>query len=594
MIQLYLEYFSELNSVDETLLKVPVESYILLALCKYLYPVEIERHVQINFAQCKTNRESHGAIVVNVGQFVAIFYKNENWPSPATYCQLPTLKTNDWIISGLCGICRRIAKSHTEYSENPKQILGFKGNTLLAPAEISMWTRFCEVDIIKCVREVLQLEKCFSLTLPEDIGKLESHLSQPLKVHNIYKLINNLQNVKISSQQEYDKLNANAERFDFYANHKFAEGYEKTLADIILFVCVNLIHRRIPLENLNEKLPKIITWYRLVASDDNGELSQICDDLISNSQQLQPNLAQLEVKQVAVKVPDCYSLYKSDTKKLNLLGERVLTTNQAEVLSILNKIAVLKIDIGSLPNDRNVNLFDWETVPLIAKPEGGKLPSKRLERKRHQLECLANEVIALARPGDIIVDFCSGTGHLGILLAFLLPDCTIYLLENKEESQQLAMERMQRLGLSNIVYFQCNLNYFTARFDIGVSLHACGIASDIVLEKCLQQRAKFVCCPCCYGKLSESEAMQYPRSELFQQSSLLLKEYLCIAHCADQTHDLSNSKTNLEKSHQGFYCMDIIDKDRALRAEQFGYKVLQKRLKPENCTMKNRMLIGIL
>ncbi|XP_055546414.1 glutathione S-transferase C-terminal domain-containing protein homolog [Wyeomyia smithii] len=593
MIRLYLEYFTKLDTAEETLLEVPVENYILLALCKYLYQAEIERHIQINFVQCKTNRENHEAIFVNVGQLAVRFSNNENWPCVATYCQLPTLESNDWIISGLCGICRRIAKTYTQCFKNPKQILGFKGNTLLAPAEISMWTKFCELDIVRCIREVLLLRNGSSCTLPEDVGRFESHLSQPLKVHNIYKLINNIQNVKISSQQEYDKLNTETDRFDFHANHKFAEGYEKTLADIILFVSVNLLHRRISLDTLSEKLPKISSWYQLVTSDDNGELCQICDKLTSNLQQLQPNLVKLEVHQINVTVPVNYSLYKSDTKKLNLLGERVLTTNQAEVLSILNKIADLELNIGSQPNSRKDNLFDWETVPLIAKPEGGKLPSKRVERKKHQLECLANEVIVMARPGDIIVDFCSGTGHLGILLACLLPDCTIYLLENKEESQQIAMERVRRLGLNNVVYFQCNLNYFTARFDIGVSLHACGVASDIVLDKCLEQRAKFVCCPCCYGKLYESDAMQYPRSKFFRQSDLLLKEYLCIAHCADQTHDLDNSRTNLEKSHQGFYCMDIIDKDRAMRAEEFGYTVSLKRLKPENCTPKNRMLVGI-
>lgn len=223
---------------------------------------------------------------------------------------------------------------------------------------------------------------------------------------------------------------------------------------------------------------------------------------------------------------------------------------------------------------------------------GGQLPTKRIDRKKAQLECLANEVIALSRPGDVIVDFCSGTGHLGILLAYLLPNCTIYLLENKEESQQLAMNRVNKLGLNNVVYFQCNLDYFTARFDIGVSLHACGVASDIVLEKCIGHRAKFVCCPCCYGKLYDLDRIQYPRSKIFQDSELLLKEYLCLAHCADQTHDVDNVRTNVEKSHQGYYCMDIIDRDRALRAEEYGYSVVRKRLKPENCTPKNRILVG--
>ncbi|XP_058445683.1 glutathione S-transferase C-terminal domain-containing protein homolog [Malaya genurostris] len=590
MIDLHLEYFRKTGLDKKDLVEIPIESYILLVICKYLSQPEIGRDFQINFVQSKIVSEHRDSVVVNIENVGVTFHENELWPATPKYCQLPILTINDWIISGLCGICRRIAKTHVEYSQNPKQILGFKGNTLLAPAEISMWTKFCEVDVIKCVREVLQQENCNTYNIPEDIAKFESHLSQPLKTHNIYKLINNVQKVKISSQQEYNKLDNETARFNFYENHKFAEGFEKTLADIILFIGFHLFDRRIPLDTLHAKLPRINNWYRQIKADDNGELNQICNDLLSN--QHCHTISRLIVDQLVVNVPASYSLYKSDTKKLNLLGEKVLTTNQPEVLGILKKVNQLRLDTASIPNDRKINLFDWETVPLEAKPEGGMLPSKRIERKKHQLENLANEVIELARPGYIIVDFCSGTGHLGILLACLLPECTIYLLENKEESQQLAMDRVQRLGLSNVVYFQCNLNYFTAHFDIGVSLHACGVASDIVLEKCIDLRAKFVCCPCCYGKICELDAIQYPRSKIFQQSELLLKEYLCIAHCADQTHDLNNSKTNVEKSHQGFHCMDVIDKDRALRAEEFGYTVIQKRLNPEDCTPKNRLLVG--
>ncbi|XP_055644755.1 glutathione S-transferase C-terminal domain-containing protein homolog [Toxorhynchites rutilus septentrionalis] len=590
MIKLYLECFTKSSSEDRLTVKVSLESYIVLVLCKYLSQPEIGVEVQINFVQSKIeSMDSSHTIVVNLQKLGIEFYEQEHWPYFANFCQLPTLTCNAWVISGLCGICRRVTKSHIELSKNPKRILGFKGNTLLAPAEISIWTKFCEVDIEKCVRVVLEMERTSSCTLPEDLGKLESHLAQPLKVHNIYKLINNVHNVKISSNQEYLKLENDAERFDFYANHKFVEGYEKTLADIMLYICVNIIMKRIPLEKLEKKLPKLVSWYNLVTADDDFDLENACNDLLSEGQS---NLEALLLDQLEVLVPESYSLYKADTKKMNLLGEKILTTNQAEVLGILDKVKCLKLDIGSAPGDRDSNLFDWDDVPIDAKPEGGKLPNKRVQRKKHQLECLANEVITLARPGDVIVDFCSGTGHLGILLAYLLPECTIYLLENKEESQQLATERVKRLGLTNVVYLQCNLDYFEANFDIGVSLHACGVATDIVLEKCFNRNANFVCCPCCYGKLYEFDRVRYPRSKVFQQSNLLLKEYLCIAHCADQTHDLDNDRTNVEKSHQGFYCMDVIDKDRALRAEEFGYTVKQKRLNPENCTPKNRILVG--
>ncbi|KAL7522368.1 hypothetical protein ACHAWX_007505 [Stephanocyclus meneghinianus] len=66
-------------------------------------------------------------------------------------------------------------------------------------------------------------------------------------------------------------------------------------------------------------------------------------------------------------------------------------------------------------------------------------------------------------------------------------------------------------------------------FDIGISLHACGEASDWVLRKCLQQNASFVICSCCCGKLrrdagnpyvyhstgGNDKEIRYPQSKMF-------------------------------------------------------------------------------
>ncbi|XP_052870131.1 glutathione S-transferase C-terminal domain-containing protein homolog [Anopheles cruzii] len=595
-MELFLSYYNtpEEMSSSHLCLQVPLDSYIVLALYRYL---KIDpTKVAVHFVHCKTP-----ATLLNVvlpSHYFGSPLINDTGVSAAPektalHCQLPSIavQQNDIIISGLCGVCRRLTKEHiasTVPSVPSARLLGFKGNTLVAPADASLWTKFCELDVIHCVEDVLQLAST-SEKLPDEIGQLERHLLQPLKSHNIYKLINLVNNVRISSAEEHCQLPG--ERFDFHANHKFAEGYEKTLADIMLFVCFELIVRRLGRRLLSEKVPQVAGWYARVASDDAGKLEGVCNEIAPS--QGNDVLQKVDLVGVQISIPIEFSLYKSDTKKLNLKGDQILTTNQTEVADILQKVNTIPTDIGSVKNARDDrNLFDWDTVPLDARTEGGKLPIVRVLRKQHQLEALANEVIELAVHGNIIVDFCSGTGHLGILLAFLLPRCQIYLLENKEESQQRAMDRVARLGLTNVTFFQCNLDYFTAHFDIGVSLHACGVATDIVLEKCFAQRAHFVSCPCCYGKLYNIEHITYPRSRLFQDSGLQLKEYFCIAHCADQTHDLASERTNVAKAHQGFHCMDIIDRDRALRAEQFGYRVLRTRLGQESCTPKNRLLVG--
>ena len=107
--------------------------------------------------------------------------------------------------------------------------------------------------------------------------------------------------------------------------------------------------------------------------------------------------------------------------------------------------------------------IDWAVIPPLVSPlEGGKLPAKRAIKKCQQLENLALSVIHLVESRSKtdtikIVDFCSGGGHLGILLAYLLPKSIIYLVENKPESLERAIRRVQQLQMKNCRFFQGNI-----------------------------------------------------------------------------------------------------------------------------------------
>ncbi|MEQ2298637.1 hypothetical protein AMECASPLE_007398 [Ameca splendens] len=158
----------------------------------------------------------------------------------------------------------------------------------------------------------------------------------------------------------------------------------------------------------------------------------------------------------------------------------------------------------------------------------------RAIRKMQQLNNLVAMVTELARPGDTVVDFCSGTGHVGIVLAHTLPDCQIILIENKEESLVRAQRRSSELDLKNIGFLQANLDYFTRPFQIGVALHACGIATDMVLEHCIQAGAAFVVSPCCYGFIQNAVKFTFPKSKSFQET-LTSKEHMILCRFADQT-----------------------------------------------------------
>uniref|UniRef100_A0A0B6ZDG7 Methyltransferase domain-containing protein n=1 Tax=Arion vulgaris TaxID=1028688 RepID=A0A0B6ZDG7_9EUPU len=179
-------------------------------------------------------------------------------------------------------------------------------------------------------------------------------------------------------------------------------------------------------------------------------------------------------------------------------------------------------------------------------------------------------------------------GHLGVLMAYMLPDCQVYLVENKEESLLKASSRLESLDLHNVTMYQCNLDYFRGTFNVGVCLHACGSATDMVLKLCLDSNASFVICPCCYGSIQKTHILCYPQSQHFETAGITYKEFLTLGHAADQT------ELNTALEEQGRLCMNLVDTDRAQLARELGYDVTLCSLKPLSCTPKNNLLFGTL
>ena len=129
-------------------------------------------------------------------------------------------------------------------------------------------------------------------------------------------------------------------------------------------------------------------------------------------------------------------------------------------------------DLKNLYNYQDISI-NWSDYSDQISPLGGGLPLKRIERKCQQLEnflyTFKTQIYRKYKPDDnnkkyllTLVDFCSGGGHLGILLAYMFPDCLIKLVENKEESLQVAIQRITNLNLKNCLLYKVlfNKNYF--------------------------------------------------------------------------------------------------------------------------------------
>lgn len=72
----------------------------------------------------------------------------------------------------------------------PVSSFAIPGGCLNAPAEVSLWTHFCEVDAPEAARELMRKAREIQtgpLELPDAFAKFEAHMKQPIRIHNIRK-----------------------------------------------------------------------------------------------------------------------------------------------------------------------------------------------------------------------------------------------------------------------------------------------------------------------------------------------------------------------------------------------------------------------
>ncbi len=556
-------------------------------------------------------------------------------------CKRPSVMVPEkrLIISGLsstlrfilryCSIVAKKEKGNVDQNENGREVLrremevllGFRSGCLQACAEASIWTKFCEVDMTE--RMILALVKAvnssvepnYDWELPQDLLRFEYHLREPVRIHNLGKRAQEQEKlIELNGKREIPghvippstptnndigrgSTSQNISQFQ-QLSHDYAEGPDITISDLMIFPCVDLAKRLFG-DVFETYLPNVLAWYhRLeVTFKDTPLQIQLLNKMV-------PIIRPEPLRVLVVQVPQ-ESLYKSDSSRDKLKMRYFTKQNQIqaalEVLQTGGMLEPMEAGLGPEMRELMEPLVDWMGLPPLVRPEG--VPESRREKKCDQLANLLQMVMFIykqRRSGDDghsepphsepplkIVDFCAGGGHVGILVAWILPHCHVILVENKEESVRRAQERVEKLKLSNISVFQCNLNSFDGHFDIGVALHACGTATDSVLEKCVRARASFVVCPCCYGAIQSNHVLHYPRSSSFQ--GLTLSQYLVLCHAADQTQE---DKGN-EKTSQGRFCMRIIDTDRLYYLSHKGYQTWLGRITPESASPKNHILLGI-
>lgn len=487
-----------------------------------------------------------------------------------------------WCVVGICASLRYIYQRASLINNDllAKKLLGFRESCLHACAEVSCWTKFCEIEAIMALNDAYnqRYDEDSISVFPETVLRFENHLKRPPILHNALKRKQDHIRKTVKNKEERDRLLSKKLHELPELEHKFAEGLDMTLADVILFVCCDLITFKLSYMDFTNVSPLVLQWLKLIKSYEFIKTVLPMFDLIK------ANTVQMTFNEIVVPKIIVESLYKSDPErpKLHCTGSMTL---QKDIDRVVSKLSCVEVNYESTEN--MCMALPWSQFPVTVHPQEGELPKSRLLRKCQQLENIVNRVIDIAKPGHRIVDFCSGGGHVGIVLAYTLPKCTILMVENKVSSLKRAKARIEKLGISNVEYYQCNLDYFCGNFDVGAALHACGQATDLVMQKCYEKNASFVCSPCCYGSIQPNHSVNYPRSALYAKMLSDLEEYLCLGHTADQTHAPDHPSTA-----QGQLCMRLIDADRLAHAKELGYETKLFLMIPVTCSPKNHLLVG--
>lgn len=296
--------------------------------------------------------------------------------------------------------------------------------------------------------------------------------------------------------------------------------------------------------------------------------------------------------------------------------------------------------------------WPFSSLPVSSRVLGngsGQLSHpNRAARKEGQLQSMLRCIIQLVPPcieqsNEIqgpftLVDFGGGSGHLGIPLALLFPECCIIVVDLRKRSLDLMHQKAavvkeeilqsypnQRYSLKppefvkdssafaccggdgvleNLYSFHGPVETFTAPFDMALALHLCGEATDVAIRKAINVRAPaIVMAPCCVGKLSQKVSnpdiyhatgsnmatVSYPQSPFFCQLVTNQDDWDSLAKAADYSNE-QEARTNRNATRRT--AKALLETDRRLFLQAQSYKTALMRMDPWEATPKNDILVA--
>ncbi|MCI8387636.1 MAG: SAM-dependent methyltransferase [Clostridiales bacterium] len=168
----------------------------------------------------------------------------------------------------------------------------------------------------------------------------------------------------------------------------------------------------------------------------------------------------------------------------------------------------------------------------------------------------------------VIYDLCCGKSYLTFAVYYYftyIKERTVHMygVDLKQDVIEYCNEAAKRQGFKNLQFVSGNINEYDPPEapDMIISLHACDIATDIVLYNAIRWKARVILStPCCHHEMSKQLSIPAPDAQMrrdldFILSSPILKQKLC-----DSATDALRVK-RLESRGYSVTTLELIDPD---------------------------------
>ena len=212
------------------------------------------------------------------------------------------------------------------------------------------------------------------LLVPDVILRFNNHLARPPILWNELKKKQDLIRKTVKNKKERYALLSKKSHELPTMEHKYAEGIDFTLADILLYACFDLIFHQLSEVDFTKISPLVLNWREAIAKETSILTTSVLLDNIKS------HLIPLKVgSDVVISLPQVIneSLYKSDPErpKFQCTGSMTNSRDVDNVMEALLSEGVEPLEYTEYLEDIGI---PWGDVPEGVNPKEGSLPEVRL------------------------------------------------------------------------------------------------------------------------------------------------------------------------------------------------------------------------